>query len=180
MGTPGEANDSQSPAPDPSKVMEVAVRDDVRPAGTTVVTSESGVSPMHGPNLPVPSMSLEMWQGPLPHPRQLEAFGSISPDFPERIMAMAERQAAHRQTVEKMEQQIVLDADQQRHKTIRMGQVLGFTLCLTSILGGMVVIVSGHLITGGIISMSPIPLIVTAFVGGRFSNREPKPAGEKK
>lgn len=34
--------------------------------------------------------------GPLPPPAELEAFARISPDFPERIMRMAEQEQQHR------------------------------------------------------------------------------------
>lgn len=41
-----------------------------------------------------------MWQGPLPQPEHLERFNAVVPGAAERIIAMAERQQAHRITLE--------------------------------------------------------------------------------
>ena len=48
------------------------------------------------------SMSMEAFQGPIPPPAVLESYERIVPGAAERILKMAENQAAHRQDIEKI------------------------------------------------------------------------------
>lgn len=40
------------------------------------------------------------WQGPVPHPQALKAFGDIDASFPKRLVKMAEDAAAHQRAME--------------------------------------------------------------------------------
>lgn len=46
-------------------------------------------------------MQMTLQTGPLPSPEVLEQYKAVQADLPERILAMAERQSAHRQEMEK-------------------------------------------------------------------------------
>lgn len=48
------------------------------------------------------SMSVEAFHGPIPSPAVLEAYEKLVPGAAERILRMAENQANHRQTIEKI------------------------------------------------------------------------------
>lgn len=68
--------------------------------------------------------------GPLPTPEMLRGYEEIAKDFPERLLAMSERQAAHRiaQEVKLVEAQIEdLHADRRER---RLGQLFGFSIAL--------------------------------------------------
>lgn len=50
------------------------------------------------------------FQGPLPPPEDLQKFKEVDPSFPERIIAMAERQAGHRQALELRQVKVIVRA----------------------------------------------------------------------
>ena len=54
----------------------------------------------HGQIVRQISFTQERFRGPIPDPSALERYGRIDPGLPGRIMAMAEQQSVHRQTLE--------------------------------------------------------------------------------
>lgn len=42
----------------------------------------------------------ELWQGPLPSPKTMEAYRALAPDWPERILKQWEDESAHRRAYE--------------------------------------------------------------------------------
>ncbi len=96
------------------------------------------------------SASISAFQGPLPPPEILERYSQIVPNGADRIVAMAESQIRHRQSLESVVVQGNVTAQ-------RRGQVMGFTLGLVAILGGI-----------GLIAFDKDPqglaTIITAFV----------------
>ena len=58
----------------------------------------------HPPDLPyqteISATHSQLTVGPLPPPEMLSGYGHVHPSFPERIVAMAEQEQAHRQTLE--------------------------------------------------------------------------------
>jgi uncharacterized membrane protein len=81
------------------------------------------------------------FSGPLPHPALLAKYNEVIANGAERIMAMAERQSAHR---ESLEAQVVAGnvASQAR------GSHYAFIICLVTIVGGFVLIGMGKNILG--------------------------------
>ncbi|MGA2217944.1 MAG: DUF2335 domain-containing protein [Terracidiphilus sp.] len=81
------------------------------------------------------------FSGPLPHPNLLAKYNEVIPDGANRIMAMAERQSAHR---ESLEAKVVAGnvASQAR------GSHYAFIICLVTIVGGFVLIETGKSIYG--------------------------------
>ena len=81
------------------------------------------------------------FSGPLPPPGLLARYNDVIPNGAERIMAMAERQSAHRESLEaKVVEGNV--ASQAR------GSNYAFIICLTTIVGGFVMIGMGKSIYG--------------------------------
>jgi len=106
------------------------------------------------------------FSGPLPHPDLLAKFNEIIPDGAERIMAMAERQSAHR---EKQENRVI---DGNVRSQTR-GSYFGFILSLVAILGGLFLLYQGKNIAGlGAIISSIAPLAAVFFVARRAQENE--------
>jgi len=99
------------------------------------------------------------FQGPLPPPETLEKYNLIVPGAAERILAMAEAQARHRQQLELK----VVDSD---IRNARTGLHYGLVIGLVSIIGGVLCIWSGHEIGGSILGGVGLSGLVGVFVYG--------------
>lgn len=100
------------------------------------------------------------WSGPLPHPQDLSAYKDISPDFPDRIMAMAEREQAH------------------RHRRVGhdiagkyLGLVFAFLIAALFVGFGWDLIRNGHSVAGTIFGGITLVWVVHAFFHGRSARR---------
>ena len=104
----------------------------------------------------------EPFSGPLPHPDILVKYNAAVPDAAERILRMAESQAAHRRD---MEARVV------RSNTFNqtLGSVLGFLLCAGTIAGGFYLISSGASIVGITAIIAALAGLASVFVVGRRS-----------
>lgn len=98
--------------------------------------------------------------GPLPDPETLTAYSAIIPNGAERIMQMAEKQLDHRM---KMENKVV--GGQLRQSNL--GQILAFLIGLAALGAATYCIVSGYEWSGGILGVSGLTGLVTAFIKGR-------------
>ncbi|MCX6268340.1 MAG: DUF2335 domain-containing protein [Bacteroidetes bacterium] len=98
--------------------------------------------------------------GPLPDPETLTAYSAIIPNGAERIMQMAEKQLDHRM---KMENKVV--GGQLRQSNL--GQILAFLIGLAALGASTYCIVSGYEWSGGILGVSGLTGLVTAFIKGR-------------
>ena len=114
---------------------------------------------------------LRMTAGPLPDADQMHRYAQVQSDLPERITVMAERQLNHRIEVERAAVDAeIADRRSERWET-RLGQMLGFVIALTGILGGVYVTATatqwtGH--AGGVaISGATLYGIVRALVIGK-------------
>ena len=76
------------------------------------------------------------YQGPIPPASEMERYSNIDETLPGRIMAMAERQASHRQAMETK----ALNSHVVRQLA---GMICSFTLGMTGIVGGIVCILKG-------------------------------------
>jgi uncharacterized membrane protein len=81
------------------------------------------------------------FSGPLPPPEILEQYQSIDPNFPERIIAMAEQQAAHRQHLEKQAVEAQIRDDKSQRVETRIGQFLGFLIACACLTASVLVVV---------------------------------------
>jgi uncharacterized membrane protein len=109
--------------------------------------------------------------GPIPLPAHLEHYEKILPGAAERILAMAERQSAHRQKIEDK----VITSDV---KNSSRGLTYGFIICLVAIVGGFTLIYLGKSIEGSVIGGTALVGLVTAFIYG--SNQRRKERESKK
>ena len=79
----------------------------------------------------------QSWSGPLPSPAHLQAYEEVYPGLAEEIVQMAKQQAGHRQEMEKT------DLVGGQWSALR-GQVFGFTIGMTAIVGTVWLISTGH------------------------------------
>lgn len=104
------------------------------------------------------------FSGPLPHPALLAKYNEVIPNGAERIMAMAERQSAHR---ESLEAQVVAGnvASQAR------GSHYAFIICLVTIVGGFVLIGMGRSIIGVSAVIGSLATLAGVFIVAREESR---------
>ncbi len=124
---------------------------------------QSRAVPVHG--TPMSKVQSVQWQGPVPPPQALEAFGNIDPSFPERMMRMAEQAAEHQRAMEAdaMEQQ--KEELKGARESKQRGQWFAAGLALFFGLVGGFVCYLGHptagatIITGTVVSLAAVYLI---------------------
>lgn len=111
------------------------------------------------------SVQSVQFQGPLPPPQVLAQYDAALPGCAERIVSMAEAQAAHRRTLESK----VIEG---KAVTERRGQVFAFMLALVAILGGVWLIDQGKDASGMTAIIGALASLAGAFVYGRRKDAE--------
>ena len=96
------------------------------------------------------------FEGPLPPPSMYREYDRVLPGSADRILAMAEREQAHRVSIEGT----ALKASANDSK---LGQYFGFSLALVCIVGGIYLAIQGQ-------TVAAVALIVASAIGlaGRF------------
>jgi uncharacterized membrane protein len=102
--------------------------------------------------------------GPLPHPALLAKYNEVIPNGAERIMAMAERQSAHR---EALEAQVVAGnvASQAR------GSHYAFIISLVTIIGGFVLIGMGKSVIGVSAVIGSLATLAGVFIFAKIEQK---------
>lgn len=108
-----------------------------------------------------------IWQGPLPPPQALAAYEKVKPGFAERILALAEKEAAHRHELDNallaQESKVAACAPIER----RRGQWLGFSLAGFVLITGAAFAVGGYPTQGATIIVGTVVSLAAVFVIGR-------------
>ncbi|QDV91402.1 hypothetical protein RAS2_25000 [Phycisphaerae bacterium RAS2] len=108
-----------------------------------------------------------LYAGPLPPPSLLAKFEEIQPGLVERIVLMAERQAAHRQSMElKQFEEAVADQKAARMEA-RFGQVLGFLICVFALIGGTYASINGSQFFATVIGGGGVVALAAVFIHGK-------------
>lgn len=110
----------------------------------------------------------EAFSGPLPHPDHLERYEKIISGGAERIFKMAENQADHRMSIEKL----VVGADVRRSD---FGLLFGFIIALVVTGSGTYITLQDKSIGGYITMIAPLASIIGLFI----YNRNTRPQGDK-
>lgn len=103
---------------------------------------------------------LERFSGILPPPQLLEHYERILPGLAERIVSLAERQSAHRISIERK----VVGGQVWES---RIGQVCGLVIALVGLGFGTYLGLNGHEVLGGVIGGTPLAGLVGVFVYGK-------------
>lgn len=101
--------------------------------------------------------SIAFFSGPLPPPTTLKQYSEVVPTAGERILAMAERQAEHRQRVER-------EKARQAARLELRGQAYGFVLALVALLGGMLLLYFDKPVLGAAAAIGSIATLAGLFV----------------
>ena len=94
----------------------------------------------------------------------LEKYNAAVPGGAERILAMAERQAVHRQEIER----IAVTSNASRET---MGQISGLIVSLAAIVGGVVLTLYDKSSVGLTAILTPLATLVIAFLYGKRLQR---------
>jgi uncharacterized membrane protein len=111
------------------------------------------------------SVTATMWGGPLPPPEQLEQYDKAFPGAAERIIAMAEKQAQHRQSLEAS-----VIPDQQRQSS--NGQKFAFVIALAGITGATLTGIFGSTWAAVAIAAGAMGVLTVSFVFGKNSQKQ--------
>lgn len=105
------------------------------------------------------------FSGPLPPPEVLERYDKIVPGSARRLLAMAEKQAEHRQSVERK----IVQSDVTNS---RIGLVFGLLIGLGGLTAATIISLFGNPATGGVIGFATIASMVVSFVYGSRVRKE--------
>jgi len=120
------------------------------------------------------------FSGPLPPPALLQQYNQVFPGAAERIVAMAEREAAHRQSLETGVVASQIADNKNRFAEARFGQICALLITLGGMLVGAYTALHGHEVAGSILGVGGIGGIVTTFILGRpKQERQPQPAANE-
>lgn len=106
----------------------------------------------------------ETYSGPLPKPDALQEYDRIVPGAAERILRMAEKQAEHRQYLEKT----VIVGDTKR---ANWGLAAGFIVAMSGLGAAVWLVATGNAVAGTIIGSADIVGLASVFVYGTVSRR---------
>lgn len=120
------------------------------------------------------------FSGPLPHPRILADYEITLPGCADRIVAMAERQAEHRLAQEAKEEAHrhaqeakVIDSNCRAQDR---GPLLGFALCMGTLLAGTFLIYQGREVSGLVAILTALTAVVVVFVTGKRAGHKEREA----
>lgn len=99
--------------------------------------------------------------GPLPDPEILAHYNQIVSGAAERILSMAERDAQHLQSVEKMRISAIF------HER-RLGQIFGFAIAVIALGSSVFLAYTGHDTPASVIGGATLVSLVSIFVVGRL------------
>jgi len=111
------------------------------------------------------------FQGPLPPPAVIEAYGKHIPDGANRVMLMAEQQAKHRQQMERDTLEDQKNCNVSRMCLNKRGQWFGFLFSTLGILLGGALAFTGHDGAGSILIGTAVVPLGIVFVTGRINRR---------
>lgn len=83
----------------------------------------------------VQSQSLHV--GPIPPPEYMHAYGEVNPSFPERILAMAEREQSHRHELQRSSLESVRLLDAGQFELQKRGQWFALVFGIVGVAGGI-------------------------------------------
>lgn len=132
------------------------------------------------------SMSFRQYfGGPMPPPDVLAGYDKALPGAADRIVALAEGEAAHRQQMDRQHiEAFIADAHEDRAQQTR-GQYLGFAIAVIGIVAAVVVIVATDSWPGtasaAVLGGAPLVTLVGLFLRGHHNGEteEPQPAQQE-
>lgn len=114
------------------------------------------------PVIAATSTTVSTYSGPIPSPDDLARYNDIVPGSGAQLIEWANRQAIHRQEIEKFAL---------RHEAKRSwcGLAAGFVIAMSAIVGGVTCILQGHDVAGASLVGTSLVGLVTSFIVGTVS-----------
>ena len=139
------------------------------PTGQQGLERPGGAAPArdHQARLPVVRRELEFhasfeyFQGPIPPPQVIRDYEKVLPGAAERIFALAERQAAHRQRFDSR------------------GQALGFLVAITAVAGGLLLLAFDKPLTGVAGAIAAVSGLAALFAWERAWKKRQTPPDQR-
>ncbi len=138
------------------------------PVDKSLLTSAAAAAAMPAQLHVSAHLAMQQQSGPIPPPEILRKYDEIHPGLAERIIKMAEEEAAHRRIMES-EVTAVQARDQTAYRRSELGQVFGFATGLAAIGGAALAAVKGAQIAASFIGTAGVTGLVTAFIMGRHA-----------
>ena len=105
------------------------------------------------------------FSGPLPHPALLARYNDVITNGAERIMAMAERQSAHRERLETM-------VVQGNIKSQTLGTIFAFIICVIALTAGFYLVHEGRNVAGFSSIVGAMGGVLGTFIYSRREQRK--------
>ncbi|MEO5339600.1 MAG: DUF2335 domain-containing protein [Magnetococcus sp. MYC-9] len=140
------------------------------------------VLPVDGPAPGIAILSTRtqsMWRSPIPPAAEMAAYSAIDPSLPDRIMTMAERQSAHRHTLELRQMGVsekkteTLGHIVAKEQELRSrGQLFGFCLSLVTFGAILAALYLGQTTTANALVGIIVALALVFVTGQIFGNKQ--------
>ena len=111
------------------------------------------------------SMEAAYHHGPIPPSGELERYNNILPGAADRIIAMAEQQATHRQAIEAI-------AVKTNARNSTLGVISASVLGIVTIAGGVFLGYSGHEWPGAVLGSAGLIGLASVFIYGTRSSKQ--------
>ena len=109
-------------------------------------------------------LAIATYSGPLPDPATFEAYDHTTPGAGERILAMAEKEQAHRHKMEALMTEAYAKDSVNERKEIQRSQWMAWTLASGVVLIGGFLVYAGHSVVGTLLTGGTLIGIVSAFL----------------
>ncbi|MCP3941879.1 MAG: DUF2335 domain-containing protein [Desulfobacteraceae bacterium] len=109
----------------------------------------------------------EQFQGPLPPPQILAGYEQLLPGAADRILAMAEKETAHRHMLEEKSLDAEIEGLKNEAGDTKRGQYCGLAIGIIAIVSGAYTATNGAPWPGGFIGTGGVVALVSAFIVGR-------------
>lgn len=109
--------------------------------------------------------ALEAYQGPLPHPEDLERYKEvIGAEGVDYILKQADKEQDHRHQLEKEELKIEKEKQQEEINLVKRGQIFAFSVVFIAFACAFILVLLGHRLAATIFVGVTIVGIVTSFI----------------
>lgn len=127
--------------------------------GRQVITQKPEITENNRPRVAHQQFIASTYSGPLPPAEAFEHYERVCPGAADRIIAMAEQQASHRQELEKRREATI-------SRNSQIGIVSALLLAIFILVGGVICVILGHDWAGGVIVSLDLVSLCAVFVYG--------------
>jgi uncharacterized membrane protein len=134
--------------------------------------TKSQRNPIDGGTLAMQHMEAFSYSGPLPPAEDLQKYENACSGAAERIISMAEKQAIHRQELEREAQALNRIIISNHSRDSLLGILSAFMLCALCLVFSYLVIKSDKAVAGTVLGAAGITSLVSTFIYGTRANNK--------